>query len=225
MKKVLCLMLSIIFSINFVACKSAPKPDDTVNGYFEAGKSLDTSKMNSFVNPKNVKSESSSSETSSNSKEADLQKYCMDYLKKNAKKLTYSIKNVDTKDDTAVVTVECKYVDGSPILREAISEYAAKAIKEAFSGSANSEDPEKEISQILTDKMKTTTETYTDKTIKINCIKTNDKWYIDKVNNDLEDVFVSGFISAMSEISKSFSNFDPSKNDSASSSMLLPSDN
>ena len=213
MRKYLCCLFSVLLMIGLVACQSAPKPEDTVKGYFEAGKNFDTAKMSSFVNPKNVSSGSSSSGTSSDSGEAELEKYCMDYLKGNAKKITYRIKGSDVKDSTATITVDCKYVDGSPILRDAVSDYMVKAFGEAFSGTQSSSNSSKEIAQIMTDKMKTTKETFTTKTIKINCVKIDKKWYIDKINDDLSDVFLSGFVSAGKEISKSFSN----SNSSASS--------
>ena len=217
MKKAFCLILSIMLIIGLAACQSSPKPEDTVKKYFEAGKSFDTERMNSFVNSKNVSSESSSSSASSDSEEADLVKYCMDYLKGNAKKVTYSIKGSDIKDATATVTVDCKYVDGSAILRDSVSDYIVKAVGEAFSGTQNSSNSSKEIAQIMTDKMKTTKEIFTTKTIKINCVKINDKWCIDKVNDDLSDVFLSGFVSAGNEISESFDNSDSSESDSSSS--------
>lgn len=218
MKKFLCALMATILTMSFVACQDASKPEDTIKGYFEAGKSLDTAKMNSFVNSKNVSSESSKSSTSSDSEEADLTKYCMDYLKGNAQKVTYNIKSSDTKDTAATVTVDCKYVDGSAILRDSISDYAVKAIGEAFSGTQNSSNSSKEIAKIMTDKMKTAKEIYTTKTIKISCVKISNKWYIDKVNDDLADVFLSNFVSTGNEISKSFDSNSSSSSGSQSKS-------
>ncbi|MCH3972311.1 MAG: DUF5067 domain-containing protein [Oscillospiraceae bacterium] len=218
MKKTAAVILALLMCLPISACQSAAKPENTVTGFFEAGKSCDTAKMRSFINPKNASSSSSSS-ASSDKNGADFQKYCTDYLKGNAKKITYNIKDSSIKDSSATVTVDCKYVDASAILKSAVSEYMVKAFGEAFSGTqASSDSSSKEISQLITDKIKTTKETFVSKTVKINCVKVSDKWYIDKLSDDLADVFLSGFVSAGNEISKSFNSAGSSSSNSSSKS-------
>ena len=69
----------------------------------------------------------------------------MDYLKANAKNI-YKIKDTKINDDTAVVTVDFKYVNGGPIIKATIAEYFAKGLSLVFSGI---ELTEEETSQII----------------------------------------------------------------------------
>ncbi len=204
MKKIVYSLMAIVLIVSFTACKSEAKPEDTVTGYFEALKASDTSKANSFVNPKNIESSSTTS-SGSDSEKAALENNLLDYFKGNNKKVVYSIKSTDVKENSAVVTVDCKFVDASPILKGAIADYIPKALADAFSGTQKSDsDSAKEIAELMKDKIKSTKETFLSKTIKINCIKTADKWYIDKEDDDLKNVFSSNFVSASNDISKSF---------------------
>lgn len=221
MKKILCAVIASLLAFSLMACQNSAKPEDTISGYFEASKASDTVKANSFVNPKNIESSSGTS-SSSDSEEAALESNLLDYMKSNNKKVEYSIKGADIKENTAVVTVDCKFVDASSILKDAIADYIPKALANAFSGAKTSDsDTSKEIAELMKDKIKTTKETFISKTIKVNCIKATDKWYIDKENDDLKNVFSSNFISAGNDISKSFGAAGSSSN-SASSSAESP---
>lgn len=218
MRKLVCAVISAVIVIGMSACQSASKPEDAVKGYFEAAKASDTEKMNSFVNPKNASSEDSSSTSSGRKEEIDLVNDLFDYIKGNNKKVTYSIKSADTKDSSAVVTVDCKFVDAGPILKDSIADYIPKAFAKAFEESQSSDNSAKEIITLMRNKIKTTKETFTNKTIKINCVKINDKWYVDKENEDLKNVFTSNLVSAGNEISKSFDETGSSDSTSSSSS-------
>ncbi len=217
MKKVSFCLLTIAIAISLAACQNSPQPEDAVKGYFEAAKASDTAKANTFVNPKNVSSEDSSSVSSGDQEEIDLANNLLDYLKSNNKKVTYNITNIDTKDNTATVTADCKFVDGSSILKDAIADYIPKAFAEAFSGGQDPKKTAKEIAELMKDKIKTTKETFTTKTIKINCIRTDGKWYIDKEDDELKNVFASNLISAGHDISKSFGESSSSASANSSS--------
>lgn len=216
MKKIVYSLMVIALIFSFTACKSQAKPEDTVTGYFEALKASDTSKANSFVNPKNI--ESSSATSSSSDSEKTLENNLLDYFKGNNKKVVYSIKSTDVKENSAVVTVDCKFVDASSILKGAIADYIPKALADAFSGTKKSDsDSAKEIAELMKDKIKTTKETFTSKTIKVTCVKSADQWYIDKEDDDLKNVFSSNFVSAGNDISKSFGAAGSSDDSAASS--------
>jgi hypothetical protein len=215
MKKAACAILSIALVFSLSACQSKAKPEDTVKGYFEAEKASDTTKASTFVNPKNASSEASSP-AASDSEEADLEKDLIDYLKGNNKKVEYTIKSTDEKDSSATVTVDCKFVDAAPMFKDSITDYISKAFAKAFTDSASSDDSEKEITKLMKSRIKTTKETFASKTIKVNCVKIDEKWYIDKVNDDLQNVFSSNLVNAGNEISKSFGGTGSSRSASSS---------
>lgn len=220
MKKTICCILSFMFAIGLAACQSTPNPEDTVKGYFEAAKVSDAEKMNSFVNPKNVSSEdssSTSSEDSEDKEEMDLVNDLLDYIKGNNKKVTYNIKSTEVKENNAAVTVNCKFVDASAILKDSIADYIPQAFAKAFTGQQDAKESSKEIAELMKNKIQTTKETFAEKAVKVNCVKVEGKWYIDKVDDDLQNVFSSNLVSAGKDLSKSFSGSDSSGSASTSS--------
>ena len=219
MRKIICFIFSVILIISLTACQSAAKPEDTVDGYFEAAKVSDTAKAKTFINPQNVSSEKSSSGTSSgDQEETDILKSITDYINSNNKKVTYSIKDEDIKGNSAIVTVDCKFVDASAILKDVMADYIAQAFAKAFTSSQSADDSAKEITKLINDKAKTAKETFTEKTIKVNCVKINEKWYIDKEDDDLKNVFDSNLVSAGKDISSSFGNSSSSSESPQASS-------
>lgn len=204
MKKLICAMLSMMTVLSLAACQSPAKPEDTVNGYFEAAKATDEEKMSTFVNPKNLSSRGSSSASSDDEEEIDLANELQDYIKSNNKKVTYTIESTENKDNTATVTVNCKFVDASSILKDSVADYIPKALAKAFTSPDEEDDSGKEITKLMRDKIKTAKETFANKTIKVNCVKIDNKWYIDKENDDLKNIFTSNLVSAGNEMSKSF---------------------
>jgi cytochrome b involved in lipid metabolism len=118
-----------------------------------------------------------------------------DYLKGNAKKVTYTIKESELKGSTATVTVDCKFIDGSKFFEETILEYAKRAKETAANGKQPTEEEAKEeLKKIMTEKQKTVKETFTEKTVKILCVKIRGKWYIDMTGYDIDNVFASNLI-------------------------------
>ena len=140
-----------------------------------------------------------------NNSDDKYEKYFLDYLKNNAKKLSYSIKDTQISDDTATVKVDVKYIDGTPLIKDTISEYLTQAFSSVMSGSDMSDE---EMSQmllsIMQEKQKTLTDSYVEKTLAVKCVKVNGNWYIEEVTDDLLNVVSSNFYSLAKSISDSF---------------------
>lgn len=134
-----------------------------------------------------------------------MSKIIKKHLKTNAGKMTYKISESEVNGDKAVVTVDCKYVDGGVLLKATLGEAFAKILGMSFTGV---EPTDEEMGQmfisIMQEQSKTLGETYSEDTLKINCIKQDDVWYIEEVSEEMLDVVMSGFISAGKEISDSF---------------------
>lgn len=204
MKKLISIIVTGVMILSIVGCGATlTSPEDTVKNYFEAAKNLDIKAMAATINPSNIEdieeTESLLDETD------DYTKYFMDYFKDNAKKITYEITGSEMDGSSAVVTVDCKYVDSSPILMATIGEAFSQIMSVALSGV---EMTEKETEEIFMDIMKQQSEildeTFTEATIEIECEEIDGKWYISETSNDLVDVVMSGFISAGEELSNSF---------------------
>ena len=113
----------------------------------------------------------------------------MDYFRENSSKMTYEIKNSEVDGDTAVVTVNFKYIDGTGALKDALSKLFEEAFYQAFSEDEMSdEEMEDLLVKAINDYDPEDGDTFDTKTVEINCIKKDNKWYIDEISDDLLDV-------------------------------------
>lgn len=193
MKKILCLLFAVLVAVAFSSCQGVSKPEDAVTGYLEAAKASDKEKMNSFLNPENISAGNSSGTSSEVREETFLWNSLSDYIKGNNKKVTYRIQNTENQGGSASVTVNFQFVDASKILEDSVAD-------DVRSGSQSSGDSEAEIAKRMQDKIKTTKETFANKAVKIKCVKTDGKWYLDKTDDSLENIFSSNLVSAEKEI-------------------------
>ena len=165
-------------------------------------KSFNLEEMASKVNPSNT--EDKEDFTSLIEEGEEFQNYFIDYLKDNAKEITYSVKEAKLDGDKATVDVDVKYVDGKPLFTAVIADYFPKAMSIAFSGV---EMTDEEASNMFLESMKAQQEniekTFAEKTITVNCIKVDDVWYIDNLSNELLDVATSNIFSAVDEMNNS----------------------
>lgn len=199
------IIIAVIFTIS--GCSSSAKPESTVSGYIEAAKTFDLDKMASKVNPSNTSNKENISDLIKN-EENQFVKYFLEYLKSNAAKITYKIKDTKIDNNTAVVTVDFKYVDGGPLMMATIAEVFTQMIPLAFSGVEMTEEQTGQMFVTTMQKQqKTIAETYVEKTIDVKCIKVDNNWYIDEPSDDLSDVILSNFVS----VGKAFSNNSANK--------------
>lgn len=198
-KKLLSIILTAIFVISLVGCSSSPKPEDVVDTFLKSTQALDIEKM----------AECMESDIQDDLKEITLEdsdeslKDFMDYFRKNASKMTYEIKEAKVDGDSAVVTVDCKYIDGSEALENAFSEVFDEALERAFNGGEMSES---EIQDKLVENLNNyepEEDTFSTSTVKIDCIKKDNKWYISDFGEDFFNVMFSNYLSAMEESEES----------------------
>lgn len=207
MKRIISFFAATLLLISLTGC-GATKPEGTVEKFFAAAQKFDTAAMASTILPDNTQDiedvkEFSQEQVPENQKV--LYEYIEGYLKSNAAKMTYKVKGSEINGDSAVVTVDCKYVDGGPLFRAAIGSIMQKAITIALSGG---EVTEAQSYQMLVDAMKeqskVMSETYKETTVKINCIKKDNAWYISDVTDEMQDIITCGFISAAKDMGQVF---------------------
>ena len=205
MRKLVSVFMIIALFITIPGCNNLAKPESTVSDFMEAAKNFDFDTMKTKINPTNLSNDENINELTTEDDEDQFEKYFMDYLKANAKKISYKIKDTKINDDTAVVTVDFKYVNGGPIIKATIAEYFAKGLSLVFSGI---ELTEEETSQIIISEMKeqmtVINESFTEKTVDIKCTKVDNQWYIDELSDELLDVVMSNFIAVGKELDDSF---------------------
>lgn len=213
MRKLISILVMVTMVLTVSGCFSSDKPESTVKEFIGAAKVFDVEKMESLINPSNSSEKEDIAElTKEEDGNEQYQKYFMEYLKENAGKIKYEVKDTEIDSNSAVVTVDFKYIDGAPILKATLTEYITKAFPLAFSGvEITDEDASQMFLTAMQEQRKTIEESYVEKTISIKCIKVDSKWYIDEVSDELLDVLMSNFISASEEWGDSMSGtFDES---------------
>lgn len=115
--------------------KISEKPETAVSSFFDAAKEFDYEKMAAYVDAKNKQTIDNLEEIYlSYDNDNNVGKHFKDYLTQSAAKLTYQITATTISDNTATVTVSCKYINGSSILIDVIQEYIDKALETSLAG-------------------------------------------------------------------------------------------
>lgn len=202
MKKALAIGLILAMTLTLSGCGS--KPETAVDKFFSAVKTYDSEAITKALSPSATDGLGSASEYLEISEDPIAAPF-MDYLKGNAAKITYDVTGTKIDGDTAIVTVKCKYVDGSQLFDQIIQELFTKLMTAAFSGQELTEEQMTQIGvDLLNEKLEAATETFTEKTIDIACVNIEDTWYVSTVSDEMADVVSSNLFSAAKELSESF---------------------
>lgn len=199
MKKVGIFFVAIaLFFGAITGCTGGGKPEDAVKGYFQAAKNFDGKAMAGFIIPLNTEDREQIEELGTATVDNEISKYMVGYLRDNAKKMTYQIKSSSSDGNKAKVTVESKYVDDGPLMKEVLGEVIGEMVTIAFSGQESSGDAvTKLFSDLIKEKRETYPETFKTETLEIALVKQDDKWFIDQVDDKMQDVISSGFMSVL----------------------------
>ena len=195
-KKLFSIMLAAVIMVSMVGCSSS-KPENTVNEFLKNSKNFDLAAMNENISPD---SQSDSDVVEAVEDNEDLKPY-LKCFKKNAQKMTYTIKETNIDEDEANVTVDFKYVDSSDALNAAFTELLKVAFTQAFSGNEMSdEEIEKLITDTLTEYESENSDKFAEKTLDLYCIKVDNKWYIDDFDEEFFDVLLCNYISSLENL-------------------------
>ncbi|MCC0665913.1 hypothetical protein [Clostridioides sp. ZZV15-6597] len=202
MKKIILLLTTFLLAISLTACSSA-KSEDTINNFFSSAKKFDFEGMNKVMENNDEKYKDILKELETEDPSAQ---YVLDYLKNNASKITYTIKDSEIKNNNAKIQVECKFVDSTPLLKEIIAEAFTKMLGMSFSGQDLTDEKTTEmLVSIMKEKQKSVEETFVTKTVEFECTKKDNKWIISSANDALADVLLSNLVTAGEEFSNSMS--------------------
>jgi len=194
----------MVMLFSLVGCGPA-KPEDTVEKYLTAAQKFDVEAMATNIAPSNTEDIDETTDITKEQEQDDYTKYFLDYLKTNAGKMTYKITGSEVNGDKAVVTVDCKYVDGGSLLKATIGEAFSKMLGLAFTDiEMTDEETSQMFVSIMKEQSKKIGETFSETTVKVDCVKMEGQWYIAEINDELHDVVMSGFVSAGKEVSASF---------------------
>lgn len=178
-------------------------PDTTVIEFMESAKKFDIESMISKIDPQHRDGMDDISELyEEGQKEENI--YLLDYFKDNAKDITYKITDTRTSGDSAIVSVNVNYIDGTPLFRSVMSDYTKKVLASKFTGRELTQDQTIEIIIASMKKHEESVQKPTvNKQLEIKCIKIDDEWYIEELTEDLSNVVTSNILSAIEKIQES----------------------
>lgn len=120
--------------------------------------------------------------------------------KKMPIKFPFEVTNTAVEDDRAVVTVDAKYIDGVPLIKATISSVLLKMSSSEFNGTEATEAVNHIFADTMKEQMEVVPETYIEKTLKINLVREDNKWYIVEITGEMVDVAMSGFMTLSDDL-------------------------
>ncbi len=205
MRKLRKLMILVLMASLSFGCGASSKPDDVVKDFFEAAKTFDMEAMVATIVPENTLAAEYTKEIMSDEEFGDYPEEVLSYLEENASKITYKITSSEVDGDKATVMVDVNYIDSYPLIEEMFTEYMTQAFALALSGQeVTDEQYEQLMTDIFKDKMENMEDNFKDVSLEIPCEKVDGKWYIADVDEEMMDVFLSGFILAAATFEAQF---------------------
>lgn len=174
MKKLLCLLLSLVLIISVVGC-SGSNPKSTVSSYLDSFINGNPEEAYKFVKD----SVDSSDEKLINNDDSEFNSA----MKKAYEKITYKIVNSTIDGNTAQVETEITAPDLKIIMMEIIQQAMPLAFASAFSENSDNDSMDELMNTILIDKLKSEDLPMVTNTVKINLVKENGEWLIEMDDN------------------------------------------
>ncbi len=136
MKKIIAIVLAAVMVLSLAACgNSGPKPEDTVKTFCESMKNFDIAAMQACLDKQ-------FSEDELFGEGEEDYGGLVEFVKKSASELTYTVNKAEVNGDTAKVTADMQYTDISPVIKETFTAFFTKMIELMFSGASEEESDE-----------------------------------------------------------------------------------
>lgn len=137
------------------------------------------------------------------------------------KKMTYKItgNRFRLQDGTASITAHIKYIDGTSIYKETITEFLRQIVSSAYAGNKlTEEETQKQLATILNEKAKESkTNEYSETDITYPVIKTNEGWKIVSLDDETVKIMSANFKNVEEEVNNSINNMGSSDGSDAAS--------
>ena len=137
------------------------------------------------------------------------------------KKMTYKItgNRFRLQDGTASITAHIKYIDGTSIYKETITEFLRQIVSSAYAGNKlTEEETQKQLATILNEKAKESkTDEYSETDITYPVIKTNEGWKIVSLDDETVKIMSANFKNVEEEVNNSINNMGSSDGSDAAS--------
>nr|WP_297885160.1 DUF5067 domain-containing protein [uncultured Blautia sp.] len=121
-------------------------------------------------------------------------------------KMTFSIKKTEFNiiNETASITTKIKYIDGSDIYKETITEFLKQIVATAFSGQQlTEEETQQKLAALLEEKSAAISNTFAETEITYPLIKAGGKWKIVALDGETVKMMSANFTNVQDEINQS----------------------
>ena len=129
-------------------------------------------------------------------------------------KMTYEIKKTDFSlaNGTATVTAKIKYIDGSDIYKETITEFLKQIVSTAFSGQELTEEQtQQKLAALLEEKSATVKDKFAEAEISYPLIKAGGQWKIVSLDTETVRIISANFTNVQDEINQSLEEMETSE--------------
>ena len=172
------------------------QPQEAVEEYLSAVQRLDFTAMEGMLQSNDL----------SALDDADLRNDAYtEFFKSINEKMTFKIIRNDfsLNNGTARVTARIRYIDGTEIYKETVSEFLRQIVSKAFSGeSLTQEDTQAKLASILSEKAASTEPVYSETDILYPVIKTDNTWKIVSLDDATVKLMSANFKSVENEINQ-----------------------
>lgn len=173
------------------------KPIDTVEAYLGSIQKMDFASMENLLQSSDLSALDN----------ADIRESAYaDFFRNVNAKMTFKVTKTsfDFQNGTAMVTARIRYLDGSNIYKETVSEFLRQIVSTAFSGkSLTEEETRNTLASILNEKASAVEDVFSETDIVYPVIKTTEGWKITFLDEETVKLMSANFKSVEDEISQS----------------------
>lgn len=135
------------------------------------------------------------------------------FFKAINQKMSFEIKKTrfNIQNGTATITAHIKYIDGSDIYKETITEFLKQIVSTAFAGETiTEEETQQKLASLLEEKSGSVEDKYTEVDIDYPLIEANGKWKVVSLDAETVKVMSANFTNVQDEIHQSLSEIENS---------------
>lgn len=181
-RKGLCVIMVGLLLVALVGCGAVAKPESMVSKYCDALKAFDMESAATCFASGDANIENPYTEEAAESQDIFTEQ-ALEYLKKRAQEMTYTVGESAIDGDSAVVPVTFTYVDASPVISSAFGEYISQAFALALGG-ADETTLGSLFGTIFMEKTESVSTGTATATVEFECIKDGKEWKLQDLSED-----------------------------------------
>ena len=129
------------------------------------------------------------------------------------------------QDGTAEVTARIRYIDGSDIYRDTVTEFLRQIVSSAFSGeSLTEQETQNKLASILNEKAAGMEDKFSEADVMYPMIKVNGQWKVTALDDETVKIMSANFKSVEDEISQALADSDEAAEQTTDSDVQPPAD-